>query len=117
MEPAGLLRFLRKLKEVFDVCDEDADGFIRVEHFVALGLQFGQGDEVSGTPLDAARSSPTPAERSAGPGAASPRCSVGRSPSRGSRSPSEPPSPRRIPVAARAFPPGSGTAAPSVAPL
>lgn len=48
MEPASLLRFLRKLKEVFDVCDEDADGFIRVEHFVALGLQFGQGDEVSG---------------------------------------------------------------------
>ncbi|XP_065591604.1 rab11 family-interacting protein 4 isoform X2 [Cyrtonyx montezumae] len=46
MEPAALLRFLRKLKEVFDVCDEDADGFIRVEHFVALGLQFGQGDEV-----------------------------------------------------------------------
>lgn len=47
MEPASLLRFLRKLKEVFDVCDEDADGFIRVEHFIALGLQFGQGDEVS----------------------------------------------------------------------
>ncbi|NXC97107.1 RFIP4 protein, partial [Certhia brachydactyla] len=46
MEQASLLRFLRKLKEVFDVCDEDADGFIRVEHFVALGLQFGQGDEV-----------------------------------------------------------------------
>ncbi|KAM7089246.1 rab11 family-interacting protein 4 isoform 2-T2 [Ciconia maguari] len=46
MEPASLLRFLRKLKEVFDVCDEDADGFIRVEHFIALGLQFGQGDEV-----------------------------------------------------------------------
>ncbi|XP_018774500.1 rab11 family-interacting protein 4 isoform X2 [Serinus canaria] len=46
MEPASLLPFLRKLKEVFDVCDEDADGFIRVEHFVALGLQFGQGDEV-----------------------------------------------------------------------
>ncbi|NXU84029.1 RFIP4 protein, partial [Xiphorhynchus elegans] len=46
MEPASLLRFLRRLKEVFDVCDEDADGFIRVEHFVALGLQFGQGDEV-----------------------------------------------------------------------
>ncbi|XP_071672899.1 rab11 family-interacting protein 4 isoform X3 [Patagioenas fasciata] len=45
MEPTSLLRFLRKLKEVFDVCDEDADGFIRVEHFVALGLQFGQGDE------------------------------------------------------------------------
>lgn len=50
MEPASLLRFLRKLKEVFDVCDEDADGFIRVEHFVALGLQFGQGDEVSAAP-------------------------------------------------------------------
>ncbi len=41
-----LLVFLKKLKEVFDVCDEDADGFIRVEHFVNLGLQFGQGDEV-----------------------------------------------------------------------
>lgn len=40
-----LLMFLRKLKEVFDVCDEDADGFIRVEHLVDLGLQFGRGDE------------------------------------------------------------------------
>uniref|UniRef100_A0A8C2GYN1 RAB11 family interacting protein 4 (class II) a n=1 Tax=Cyprinus carpio TaxID=7962 RepID=A0A8C2GYN1_CYPCA len=40
-----LLVFLKKLKEVFDVCDEDADGYIRVEHFVDLGLQFGQGDE------------------------------------------------------------------------
>ncbi|TKS92350.1 Rab11 family-interacting protein 4A [Collichthys lucidus] len=40
-----LLQFLRRLKEVFDVCDEDADGFIRVEHLVDLGLQFGQGDE------------------------------------------------------------------------
>ncbi|KAJ7989904.1 hypothetical protein DPEC_G00309320 [Dallia pectoralis] len=39
-----LLSFLKKLKEVFDVCDEDADGYIRVEHFVDLGLQFGQGD-------------------------------------------------------------------------
>ncbi|TNN49024.1 Rab11 family-interacting protein 4A [Liparis tanakae] len=43
-----LLQFLRRLKEVFDVCDEDADGFIRVEHLVDLGLQFGQGDEVRG---------------------------------------------------------------------
>ncbi|XP_051989001.1 rab11 family-interacting protein 4A-like isoform X1 [Xyrauchen texanus] len=41
-----LLAFLKKLKEVFDVCDEDADGYIWVEHFVDLGLQFGQGDEV-----------------------------------------------------------------------
>lgn len=47
-EPPNLMQFLRKLKEVFDVCDEDADGFIRVEHFVALGLQFGQEEEVSG---------------------------------------------------------------------
>lgn len=42
-----LLHFLRRLKEVFDVCDEDADGFIRVEHLEHLGVQFGQGDEVS----------------------------------------------------------------------
>ncbi|XP_034567430.1 rab11 family-interacting protein 4A isoform X1 [Notolabrus celidotus] len=41
-----LVMFLKRLKEVFDVCDEDADGFIRVEHLVDLGLQFGQGDEV-----------------------------------------------------------------------
>ncbi|KAM3597813.1 uncharacterized protein V6R79_009443 [Siganus canaliculatus] len=41
-----LLQVLRRLREVFDVCDEDADGFIRVEHLVDLGLQFGQGDEV-----------------------------------------------------------------------
>lgn len=109
MEPAGLLRFLRKLKEVFDVCDEDADGFIRVEHFVALGLQFGQGDEVSGAtrtaavrhrpsarpgaaqpsptprePQPAARGRPEPLSPSAGPRAATPQ---GRAPSHGSRSP------------------------------
>uniref|UniRef100_A0A673YJF2 RAB11 family interacting protein 4 (class II) b n=1 Tax=Salmo trutta TaxID=8032 RepID=A0A673YJF2_SALTR len=41
-----LLLFLRKLKEVFDLCNEDLDGYIRVEHFVDLGSQFGQGDEV-----------------------------------------------------------------------
>ncbi|XP_015211519.1 rab11 family-interacting protein 4A isoform X2 [Lepisosteus oculatus] len=45
-EQEQLLRFLKKLKEVFDVCDQDAAGYIRVEHFVHLGLQFGQGDEV-----------------------------------------------------------------------
>lgn len=43
-----LLQVLRRLKEVFDMCDRDADGFIRVEHLVNLGLQFGQGDEVRG---------------------------------------------------------------------
>uniref|UniRef100_A0AAZ3SQZ3 RAB11 family interacting protein 4 (class II) b n=1 Tax=Oncorhynchus tshawytscha TaxID=74940 RepID=A0AAZ3SQZ3_ONCTS len=37
---------IQKLKEVFDLCDEDSDGYIRVEHFVNLGSQFGQGDEV-----------------------------------------------------------------------
>lgn len=41
-----LLQVLRRLKEVFDMCDQDQDGFIRVEHLVNLGLQFGQGDEV-----------------------------------------------------------------------
>nr|XP_023666539.1 rab11 family-interacting protein 4A-like isoform X1 [Paramormyrops kingsleyae] len=41
-----LLQLLAKLKEVFDVCDEDADGFIRIEHLVNLGVQFGQRDEV-----------------------------------------------------------------------
>ncbi|KAM9779960.1 rab11 family-interacting protein 4A [Neosynchiropus ocellatus] len=41
-----LLVFLKRLKEVFDVCDEDADGFIRVEHLLDLGTRFGQGDEV-----------------------------------------------------------------------
>uniref|UniRef100_A0ACB8EME8 Uncharacterized protein n=1 Tax=Sphaerodactylus townsendi TaxID=933632 RepID=A0ACB8EME8_9SAUR len=46
-EPPDLLQFLRRLKEVFDVCDQDADGFIRVEHFVALGVQFGQEEESS----------------------------------------------------------------------
>lgn len=46
------------------MCDEDADGFIRVEHFVALGLQFGQGDEVSGATPGPARPGPA---RPAGP--------------------------------------------------
>ncbi|XP_054464282.1 rab11 family-interacting protein 4A isoform X1 [Anoplopoma fimbria] len=46
LDQEQLLQFLRRLKEVFDVCDEDADGFIRVEHLMDLGLQFGQGDEV-----------------------------------------------------------------------
>uniref|UniRef100_A0A8D0AY54 RAB11 family interacting protein 4 (class II) b n=1 Tax=Sander lucioperca TaxID=283035 RepID=A0A8D0AY54_SANLU len=45
-EPGRLLTFVRKLKEVFDVCDEDSDGFIRPEHFVQLGSQFGQAEQV-----------------------------------------------------------------------
>ncbi|KAB5554142.1 hypothetical protein PHYPO_G00046800 [Pangasianodon hypophthalmus] len=40
-----LVLLVSKLKEVFDMCDEDEDGFIRVEHFVHLGRQFGQTDE------------------------------------------------------------------------
>lgn len=42
-----LLLILRRLREVFDVCDEDADGFIRAGDLVDLGVQFGRGDEVS----------------------------------------------------------------------
>uniref|UniRef100_A0A3P8XM86 FIP-RBD domain-containing protein n=1 Tax=Esox lucius TaxID=8010 RepID=A0A3P8XM86_ESOLU len=45
-KPERLLLFLKKLKEVFDVFDEDSDGYIRLEHFIDLGSQFGQGDEV-----------------------------------------------------------------------
>uniref|UniRef100_UPI003AAC4EC7 rab11 family-interacting protein 4B isoform X1 n=2 Tax=Centroberyx gerrardi TaxID=166262 RepID=UPI003AAC4EC7 len=45
-DPEHLLIFLRKLKEVFDVCDEDSDGFIRLEHLVQLGSQFGRGEQV-----------------------------------------------------------------------
>ncbi|XP_019939924.1 rab11 family-interacting protein 4B isoform X2 [Paralichthys olivaceus] len=41
-----LLTLVRKLREVFDVCDEDADGFIRPEHLVQLGSQFGQEEQV-----------------------------------------------------------------------
>lgn len=45
-EPERLLTFVRKLREVFDVCDKDSDGFIRPEHFVQLGSQFGQAEQV-----------------------------------------------------------------------
>ncbi|GLD66312.1 rab11 family-interacting protein 4 isoform X1 [Lates japonicus] len=45
-EPEHLLIFVRKLKEVFDVCDEDSDGFIRPEQLVQLGSRFGQGEQV-----------------------------------------------------------------------
>lgn len=45
-EPGHLLKFVRKLREVFDVFDEDADGFIRLEHLLQLGSQFGQAEQV-----------------------------------------------------------------------
>ncbi|XP_034401656.1 rab11 family-interacting protein 4A-like [Cyclopterus lumpus] len=45
-QPERLLTFVRKLKEVFDACDSDSDGFIRPEHFVQLGSQFGQAEQV-----------------------------------------------------------------------
>lgn len=51
-EPEHLLIFLRKLKEVFDVCDEDSDGFIRPEHLVQLGSQFGEAEQVRTCFLD-----------------------------------------------------------------
>ncbi|XP_051239810.1 rab11 family-interacting protein 4B isoform X3 [Dicentrarchus labrax] len=44
-EPERLLTLVRKLREVFDVCDEDSDGFIRPEHLVHLGSQFGQEEQ------------------------------------------------------------------------
>uniref|UniRef100_UPI00358F5A15 rab11 family-interacting protein 4 isoform X2 n=1 Tax=Myxine glutinosa TaxID=7769 RepID=UPI00358F5A15 len=37
----------RRLRDVFDFCDENGDGFIRTEHFLALAARFfGQGNEV-----------------------------------------------------------------------
>ncbi|XP_038569661.1 rab11 family-interacting protein 4B isoform X2 [Micropterus salmoides] len=45
-QPEHLLTFVRKLKAVFDVCDEDSDGFIRPAHLVQLGSQFGQAEQV-----------------------------------------------------------------------
>ncbi|KAM3623482.1 uncharacterized protein V6R79_011764 [Siganus canaliculatus] len=45
-EPERLLAYVRKLKEVFDVCDEDSDGFIHREHLMQLGSQFGQSEQV-----------------------------------------------------------------------
>lgn len=41
-----LLPFVRKLKVVFDACDEDCDGFVLPEHLVQLGSQFGQAEQV-----------------------------------------------------------------------
>ncbi|XP_023420774.2 rab11 family-interacting protein 4 isoform X1 [Cavia porcellus] len=44
--PAALLRSVRRLREVFEVCGRDPDGFLRVERIAALGLRFGRGEEV-----------------------------------------------------------------------
>ncbi|KAL4647997.1 rab11 family-interacting protein 4 isoform X5 [Arapaima gigas] len=41
-----VLLMVRRLREVFDACDQDREGYLRVERFVDLGLRFGQGDEV-----------------------------------------------------------------------
>lgn len=47
-DPGGhhVLHFVQRLRHVFDVCDEDADGFIKVDDFIDLGQQFIQGEEV-----------------------------------------------------------------------
>lgn len=44
--PESLLIFVRKLKEVFDICDVDSDGFIQREYLVELGSEFGYEAEV-----------------------------------------------------------------------
>ncbi|XP_062968767.1 rab11 family-interacting protein 4 isoform X1 [Cynocephalus volans] len=44
--PAALLRSVRRLRQVFEVCGRDPDGLLRVERVAALGLRFGQGEEV-----------------------------------------------------------------------
>uniref|UniRef100_A0A3P8U763 RAB11 family interacting protein 4 (class II) b n=1 Tax=Amphiprion percula TaxID=161767 RepID=A0A3P8U763_AMPPE len=45
-EPLHLLIFVKKLREVFDACDKESDGFIRHEHLLHLGSQFGQEEQV-----------------------------------------------------------------------
>ncbi|XP_063107123.1 rab11 family-interacting protein 4-like [Cavia porcellus] len=44
--PAALLRSVRRLREVFEVCGRDPDGFLRMERIAALGLRFGRGEEL-----------------------------------------------------------------------
>lgn len=52
-EPKHLLTVVRKLKEVFDICDEDSDGFIHREYLVQLGSEFGHEEQVrTGVLLD-----------------------------------------------------------------
>ncbi|XP_041642066.1 rab11 family-interacting protein 4A-like [Cheilinus undulatus] len=45
-EPEHLLTYVRKLKEVFDVCDGDSDGLIHLEVLERWGSQFGKAEQV-----------------------------------------------------------------------
>uniref|UniRef100_A0A3Q1F7F0 RAB11 family interacting protein 4 (class II) b n=1 Tax=Acanthochromis polyacanthus TaxID=80966 RepID=A0A3Q1F7F0_9TELE len=45
-EPLHLLIFVKKLRELFDVRGKDSDGFIRHEHLLHLGSQFGREEQV-----------------------------------------------------------------------
>lgn len=56
--PAALLRSVRRLREVFEVCGRDPDGFLRVERVAALGLRFGQGEEVRSSGASPGRGKP-----------------------------------------------------------
>lgn len=40
-----LLELLKKMKQIYKLCDEDEDGSIQVEHLVRLGSQFGLTDQ------------------------------------------------------------------------
>lgn len=82
--PAALLRSVRRLREVFEVCGRDPDGFLRVERVAALGLRFGQGEEVRARGRRACARSPSPASRPFHLSAPSPRWRPhpGRDPSR-----------------------------------
>ncbi|XP_072339991.1 rab11 family-interacting protein 4A isoform X2 [Scyliorhinus torazame] len=42
----SLAQFVRKLREVFDAVAGDTGGFLRVENFIHLGLQFMEGEEM-----------------------------------------------------------------------
>lgn len=42
-----LLSCVGKLRDVFEACDPDSDGFILPEHLVQLGQRFGSTEQVS----------------------------------------------------------------------
>ncbi|XP_058497072.1 rab11 family-interacting protein 4B isoform X1 [Solea solea] len=46
LESEHLLTSVMQLREVFDVCDTDSDGFIVPEHLMQLGSQFGKEEQV-----------------------------------------------------------------------